>query len=132
MNFSELQATPSDNFGAAVLHAPLLRRCFQWGGLNLVRHLLTSYRLPVYSSLYGSQLPAVTCTLYVRVHVAQVPNALEGLRGKSISPFTFTQPNQSNAELLDHLPWSEAGQRTSRMSSKCLLRSGCRGLMTKK
>ena len=68
--------------------------------LILVRHLLTSYRLPMYSSLYGSQLPAVMCTLHVRV--AQVLNALEGLRGKSNSLFTFTQPNQSNAELLDH------------------------------
>ena len=70
------------------------------GGLKPVRHLLASYWLPLYSGLYGSQLPAVMCTLHVRV--AQVPNTLEGLRGKTNSPFTFTQPNQSNAELLDH------------------------------
>ena len=43
------------------------------GGLNPVCHLLVSYWLPLYSGLYGGQLPAVMCTLHVRV--AQVPNA---------------------------------------------------------
>ena len=46
------------------------------GGLKPVRHLLVSYWLPLFSGLYGSQLPAVMCTLHVRV--AQVPNTLEG------------------------------------------------------
>ena len=70
------------------------------GGLKSVRHLLVSYWLPLYNGLYGSQLPAVMCTLHVRV--AQVSKTLEGSRGKSSSPFTFTQSNQSTAELLDH------------------------------
>ena len=69
------------------------------GGLIPVHRLCTIYWLPLYSSLYGSQLPIVICTLHVRV--AQVLKTLEGSRGKSSSPFTFTQPNQSTAELFD-------------------------------
>ena len=98
MNFSELQATPSDNFGAAVLHAPLLRRCFQWGVLfQLI--ICVPLLAALYSSLYGSQLPNAICTLHVRV--AQVLKTLEGSCGKSSAPFIFTHPNLSIAELLD-------------------------------
>ena len=69
------------------------------GGLIPVHLLCTIYWLPLYSSLYGSQLPNVICTLHVRV--AQVPKTLEGSCGKSSSPSIFTQPNQSTAELFD-------------------------------
>ena len=69
------------------------------GGLIPVHSLCTIYWLPLYNSLYGSQLPNVICTLHVRV--AQVLKTLEGSCGKSSSPFIFTQPYQSTAELFD-------------------------------
>ena len=69
------------------------------GGLIPVHSLCTIYWLPLYSSLRGSQLPNVICTLHVRV--AQVLKTLEGSCGKSSAPFISTQPNQSTAELLD-------------------------------
>ena len=69
------------------------------GGLIPVHLLCTIYWLPLYSSLYGSQLPNVICTLHVRV--AQVLKTLEGSCGKSSAPFIFTHPNLRVAELLD-------------------------------
>ena len=68
------------------------------GGLKSVRHLLDSYWLPLYSSLYGSQLPVVICALYV--HMAQVPRHL---RAREIKVVHHSPPSSHTRVQLGYL-----------------------------